>query len=155
MASHELRLRRVLAAPRHDVFRAWTDPDELKRWWGPGAFTTPYAEIDLRPGGQYLLVMQPPSGEALRLAGTFRVVEPPELLVYTWRWESGVPDPTESLVTVEFIDLGGRTELILTHAGFPPEGDSTPYLEGWESGLDKLGALFRSRTEDIYDATRH
>src|SRR5262249_33458707 len=98
----ELRMTKVIDAPREDVFRARTGPEILKRWWGPGEFTCPRAEVDLRPGGSYLLLMQPTEGDPLHLAGTYREVEPPERLVYTWRWEVGVPDPGESLVTVEF-----------------------------------------------------
>src|SRR5436190_803673 len=81
----------------------------LEQGWGPGEFTTPHAGVDLRPGGKYVLVMQLPGGDPMRLAGRYREVEPPERLVYTWRWESGNPDTTESVVTVEFHDLDGRT----------------------------------------------
>jgi uncharacterized protein YndB with AHSA1/START domain len=90
--SGEVRIERVIAAPREQVFRAWTDPEVLRRWWGPGEFTTAFAEVDLRPGGEYLLVMQPPHGDPMHLAGTFREVVAPERLVYTWRWARGWPD---------------------------------------------------------------
>jgi len=83
--------------------------------------------------------MQPPVGEPLLLAGTFREVTPPERLVYTWRWEGGVPESRESVVVVEFHDLGGETEVVLTHHGLPPGRALKPYRDGWESGLDKLG----------------
>ena len=96
-----IRVSRVLPAPRERVFHAWTDAESLKRWWGPGLFTTPEAFVDLRPGGRYSLVMQPADGERLRLAGTYLEIEPPARLVYTWRWEAGVPDTEESLVTAE------------------------------------------------------
>ena len=140
--SPELRLTRMVDAPRADVFRAWTDPNQLKRWWGPGEFTTPRAEVDLRPGGGYRLWMQPPAGDALVLSGTFREVAPPERLVYTWRWEAGVPGEGESLVTVEFRELGECTEVVLVHGDFPASHGAEPYRMGWEGGLDKLGALF-------------
>ena len=131
----------VVDAPRADVFRAWTDPEELQAWWGPGAFTTPSASVDLRPGGRYELVMQPPGGDTrFVLAGEYREVRPPERLVYTWRWEVGVPDPRESLVTVEFRDLGARTEVVLVHDNFVGPGPLEPYVTGWESGLEKLAA---------------
>jgi len=138
-AMSSLRLVRVFPAPRERVFRAWTDPDELRRWWGPGLFSTPRAHVDLRPGGRYELVMQPPVGEPLILAGTFLEITAPERLVYTWRWESGVPEPRESLVTVEFRDRGGATEVVLIHRDLPAGPAAEPYREGWESGLDKLG----------------
>ena len=55
-----VRTEQLIAAPREEVFRAWTEPEQLKQWWGPGGYTTQYAEVDLRAGGRYLLVMQPP-----------------------------------------------------------------------------------------------
>lgn len=136
-----LRMTRVVPAPRERVFRAWTDPDELKRWWGPGRFTTPHAEIDLRPGGRYALVMQPPDGAPLHLTGTYLQVRPPERLVYTWRWEDGVPETGETLVEVEFRDRGDQTEVIVVHRGFPEGSPQDPYRQGWQSGLSKLATV--------------
>jgi uncharacterized protein YndB with AHSA1/START domain len=134
---------RTIEAPREDVFRAWTDPDELRRWWGPGEFTCPEAQVDLRPGGSYRLVMQPTAGDPMVLIGTYREVEPPSRLVYTWRWETGpAADGSESLVTVEFRDRGDRTELVLTHSEFPASHGPAPYQMGWEGGLVKFEALF-------------
>lgn len=110
---------------------------------GTGRFTTPSAKVDLRPGGRYELVMQTPGGgEPLVLAGEYREVTPPERLVYTWRWEAGVPDERMSLVTVEFHDLGTRTEVVLVHHDFAGPGPLEPYAMGWESGLAKLSAQF-------------
>ncbi len=136
-----IRLVRVFAARRERVFRAWTEPDELRDWWGPGLFTTSRAEVDLRPGGRYELVMHPPTGETLLLAGTYREVLPPERLVYTWRWEVGVPDGRELLVVVEFHDHGDETEVVLTHSDLPAGPSLEPYRDGWESGLDKLALV--------------
>jgi uncharacterized protein YndB with AHSA1/START domain len=138
-----VRLRRTILAPRERVYRAWTDPEELKRWWGPGLFTTPSAEIDLRPGGRYRLVMQPADGEALLLTGTFREIVPPQRLVYTWRWEIGVPDLEDSVVTVEFREVDGGTEVDLVHE-HAPGSVLDPYQLGWESGLAKLESMLTS-----------
>jgi uncharacterized protein YndB with AHSA1/START domain len=132
-----VRLVEVFDAPRERVFAAWTEPELLKRWWGPGAYRTTEAEVDLRPGGRYGLTLEP---GAMRLAGEFREVLPPKRLVYTWRWVSGVPDTRESLVTVEFHDLGGRTEVVLLHDDFAGPGPVDMYGAGWASGLRKLGA---------------
>ena len=74
-----LTVRRTLAAPRERVFQAWTDPAALTQWWGPKGYTTPMAEVDLRPGGRYRLGMRKlPDGELLFLSGTYREVRPPE-----------------------------------------------------------------------------
>jgi uncharacterized protein YndB with AHSA1/START domain len=78
-------VRRVIVASRERVFRHWTDPEQLRRWWGPGGFTCPEAVVDLRPGGTYRLVMQPHEGPMMSVTGTYRDVDPPALLVYTTR----------------------------------------------------------------------
>lgn len=137
----EVRIEKVLEAPRDAVFRAWTTPEGLRRWWGPGDYTTPLAEVDLRPGGTYHLVMEPPDGAQLHVGGTYREVDPPRRLVYTWQWTSGVPDPRESVVTVEFEDLGSRTRVTLVHDGFDEAAPVEPYESGWQSGFDKLTAF--------------
>lgn len=130
-----VRLVEVFDAPRERVFAAWTEPDELKSWWGPGRYKTTRADVDLRPGGRYELVLEP---GAMHLVGEFCEIVPPERLVYTWQWVSGVPDTRESLVTVEFRDLGARTEVVLLHDSFAGPGPVDMYGAGWASGLAKL-----------------
>jgi uncharacterized protein YndB with AHSA1/START domain len=134
----EIRVERIIEGPRRAVFEAWTTVEGMRAWWGPGGFTTPYAEIDLRPGGSYLLVMQPPAGEPLHLRGTYREVIAPRLLVYTWQGAHGVPDRHEPVVTVTFEDLGDNTRVVVTHGGFADEPPTEPYQTGWEEGLEKL-----------------
>jgi uncharacterized protein YndB with AHSA1/START domain len=136
-----VRVVEVFDAPRERVFAAWTEEERLKRWWGPGRFVTMHAHVDLRPGGSYELVLEP---GPMHLVGEFREVAAPERLVYTWRWESGVPDRRESLVTVEFHDLGARTEVVLLHDSFAGPGPIDMYGAGWASGLAKLRAHLES-----------
>jgi uncharacterized protein YndB with AHSA1/START domain len=135
-----LTVLRVISAPRERVFRSWTEPEQLRRWWGPGGFTCPEALVDLRPGGIYRLVMQPERGPMMSVTGLYQQVEPPSLLVYTWRWDSGpAASEHESLVTVTFDDLGDdRTQVTVTHDRFPPDHGAAPYRSGWEEGLEKL-----------------
>ena len=144
-------VRRAFATSRERVFHSWTDPDQLRRWWGPGRFTCPEAVVDLRPGGSYRFVMQPP-GDAptMSVTGTYREVDPPRLLVYTWRWDSGpAASADESMVTVRFTDLGdGRTEVTVTHDRFAPGQDSSPYRSGWEESLEKLADVVEGRAVD-------
>jgi uncharacterized protein YndB with AHSA1/START domain len=148
-STDQVRVTRVIDAPRKEVFRAWTEPELIRRWWGPGEFTCPEAEVDLRPGGRYRLAMQPTEGDAFIIGGTYREVDPPERLVYTWRWESGpAADGSESLVTVEFHDAGDRTELVLIHTEFPETHGPAPYQMGWEGGLDKFEGLFAGSSVD-------
>ncbi len=137
-----VRITRLIDAPQEEVFRAWTDAEEIRRWWGPGEFTCPAAEVDLRPGGTYRLAMQPTAGDPFIVGGTYREVEPPSRLVYTWRWETGpAADGSESVVAVEFRPRGEQTELVLTHSEFPASHGPAPYKMGWEGGLDKLGMI--------------
>jgi uncharacterized protein YndB with AHSA1/START domain len=149
LPTDEVRIIRIIDAPREEVFRAWTEPEQIRQWWGPGEFTCPEAEVDLRAGGRYRLAMKPVHGEPFIVSGTYREVEPPVRLVYTWRWESGpAADGSESLVTVEFNDDGERTELVLIHSDFPEAHGPAPYRMGWEGGLDKFGARFAGSRVD-------
>ena len=140
-ANLTLNVNRVFEAPRDRVFRAWTDPRVLEKWWGPPGFSCPLAQVDLRPGGAYRLGMQPPQGEVFYLGGTFREVTPPERLVYTWKWEADTEGTGETLVTVEFKDLGARTEVILTHERFPDAGAVGRHGEGWNGCFENLARL--------------
>jgi uncharacterized protein YndB with AHSA1/START domain len=103
----------------------------------------PAAEIDLRPGGGYRVAMKNPRGEVFYLSGTYREIEPPERLVYTWRWESSEMDIGETLVTVEFHDQRGSTELRIAHELFPDTAMRDRHQQGWSGCLDRLtGILF-------------
>lgn len=116
-----LTITRTYPAPREKVFRAWTDPQELKKWWaaGPG-YTTPFAEVDLRVGGRYRLAMKPPDKDVVHVVvGVYREVRPPERLIYTWGWE-GSAGP-ETLVTVE------------------------QHAHGWNGCLDHLAQLLEEK----------
>jgi uncharacterized protein YndB with AHSA1/START domain len=145
MSAPELTLRRMIDGPVEAVFRAWTDPHTLALWWGPANFSTPVAEMDVRPGGAYRFVMRSPDGaQELSVGGTYREVEPPRRLVFSWRWEGGVPDAMESLVTVELHPHGERTELVLTHGGFTDDEAARPYGDGWTASLAKLVARFET-----------
>ncbi len=95
------------------VFEALTDPDKLAKWWGPGEFTSPSIELDLRVGGGYRIAMQPPEGELFYLSGEFREIDPPRRLAYTFRWEDPDPDDQETLATLSLRDQGESTGLVL------------------------------------------
>ena len=134
-----LQIRRTIAAPRERVFRAWTDPTELTRWWGPKGYEAPSATVDLRVGGRYRLAMRKlPDGEVFYLTGVYQEVRPPAKLVYTWWWETE-PELAETLVTVEFLDRGSPTEVVLIHESFPNQEIRDQHASGWNSCLDRLG----------------
>ncbi len=138
-STETLTIKRTFPAPKERVFRAWTDPAELGRWWRLGdGWTTPLVEMDLRAGGKFVISNQHPSGDMLVVRGEFRVVDPPERLVYTWHIEkSSFP---ETIVTVEFRALGDKTEVVVTHQLLTEMGPSA--LAGWNAALENLGNFF-------------
>jgi uncharacterized protein YndB with AHSA1/START domain len=135
-----LRLERGFAAPRQRVFRAWTDPAEIGRWFAPtDQHTTRVIALDVRVGGRYRIEMVSPSGNVYAVVGTFREVRPPERLVFTWTWEG--KDMGETLVTLDFHDRGGATDLVLTHERFPTPELRDEHGTGWAGCLNRLAAL--------------
>jgi len=87
-----LTLKRRLKAPPAEVYAAWTDPEKMKRWMGPGEITAVRVEADARVGGRYRVQMHTPSGEKHDVGGVYREVVANEKLVFTWSWEAAPPD---------------------------------------------------------------
>jgi uncharacterized protein YndB with AHSA1/START domain len=134
-----LTLKRRLKAPPGKVFAAWTDPEKMKRWMGPGEITAMRAESDTRVGGRYRIVMHM-GGEAHDVSGAYREIVPNEKLVYTWAWKS-TPE-RESLVTITFKPDGAGTLLTLAHEQFVDADARDRHQHGWTGALDKLEKLF-------------
>jgi uncharacterized protein YndB with AHSA1/START domain len=133
-----LQVKRTFAAPRERVFRAWTDRKEFARWFAPSAdYTTVVTELDPRPGGKYNVEMTHKGGNVHKHGGVYREVKPPEKLVFTWNWQQA-PDGSDTLVTVEFHDLGNSTEIVLTHERFPNAEAREKHNQGWTGCLDQL-----------------
>jgi uncharacterized protein YndB with AHSA1/START domain len=143
--SDSLHMERVLRAPRERVFRAFTAPDELARWWGPKGFTAKSVEIDLRVGGGYRIAMQPPEGEVFHLSGEFVGVDPPTKLAYTFRWEEPDPDDQETIVTLSFAELGESTKLVFTQSPFATEARRALHEQGWTDSLERLQDFISQR----------
>ena len=102
-----LNVTRTFAAPREAVYEAWTDPEHLKQWWGPEGMDAPVAELDVRSGGKYRTCMRSPDGkQEMWVGGEYVEVSPPQRLVFTWAWEHDTSADRETLVKVEFRDLG-------------------------------------------------
>jgi uncharacterized protein YndB with AHSA1/START domain len=145
-AERELTLTRVFNAPREAVFKAWTDPKELAKWWGPKGFTNPVCEIDLKPGGALHIVMRAPDGGEYPMKGVFREIVPPSRLVFTNNAVDKDGHPIiEGLTTVTFAEEGGKTKLTLQTRGVAMVDYAAAYLQGMEAGwtqsLEKLEAL--------------
>jgi len=131
-----LTIKRRLNAPPPKVFQAWTDPEKIKRWMGPGEVKTVRAENDVRVGGRYHIGMVTPAGESHDVSGIYREVIPNEKLVYTWAWKT-TPE-RESLVTVTFKPDGAGTLLTLTHEQFFDEDARDRHNHGWNGAIEKL-----------------
>ena len=136
-----LHLERVLAAPREHVFRMHAEPELLAQWWGPKGFTAPSVALDVRVGGNYRIAMQPPQGDRFFLSGEFREVDPPTLLVYTFRWEPPDPDDRETVVAVSLQHRGGSTVLTVDQQPFATEARRSLHEQGWSESLDRLEEL--------------
>ena len=123
------------------MFKAWTEPEHLARWWGPHGFTLPSFKIDLRPGGAYRFQMRGPDGTDHWLRGVYREIEAPKRLVLTWAWEDADGKPGhETLLTVTFADFSGKTKLTMRQAEFETESARDAHHQGWTSALDRLAA---------------
>jgi len=136
-----LEMRRVLPQVPAAVFRAFSDPSELAKWWGPDGFTTGCLEFDPRVGETYRIEMQPPEGDAFYLTGEFREVDPPARLAYTFAWEDPDPNDVETLVSLSFRDLGDSTEVAFTQGTFKTEARRALHRDGWTDSFDKLERL--------------
>ena len=139
-----LNLTRTFAAPRDAVYAAWTDPRQPSNsGGGPRAWRRRFADLDVRTGGKYRTCMRSADGsKEVWVGGEYVEVAPPERLIFTWAWEHDTSEHRETLVTVEFRDLGDATEVALTHERFATAEDRDNHNIGWTSSFDCLAKLF-------------
>ena len=134
-------ISRTFDASLEDLFDAWTDPKQVAQWYGPEGFAkSDIHSFDLKPGGGYSLTMNAPDGAKHKLRGTFKTIERPRKLSFTWQWE-GDENPmggAETLVTVEFKAVGTKTEMQFKHEGFVNEQAKESHTMGWTSSFNKL-----------------
>jgi uncharacterized protein YndB with AHSA1/START domain len=136
-----LEIERVLRARPSVVFRAFSDADELAKWWGPRGFSTPSLVLHARVGAGYRIEMQPPQGAPFYLSGEFRAVDPLARLAYTFAWEDPDPDDLDTLVDLSFRDVGASTEVALRQGPFKTEARRRLHRDGWTDSFDKLERL--------------
>ena len=147
----ELTITRIFDVPRNLVWKAWSEPERLMRWWGPKNFTAPVCRIDFRVGGVYLCCMRSSEGQDFWSTGVYREIIPNERIVCTDSFadEKGavVPAshygmasdfPLEMLVKVTFEDYEGKTKMTLHHIGIPAGQMSELTTAGWNESFDKL-----------------
>jgi uncharacterized protein YndB with AHSA1/START domain len=131
-----LVVRRTIRASPERLFAAWTEPDQLRAWWGPEGVVCIAAEVDLQPGGHYRIGNLLPDQRVLWIVGEFEVIEPPRRLVYTWRVEGA--SATAERVTVQFEPQGAETEVIVTHERIPNRELRDQHQHGWQGCLSGL-----------------
>jgi uncharacterized protein YndB with AHSA1/START domain len=138
-AERELVVTRIFDAPRRLLFKMWTEPEHLARWWGPRGFTGLSSCMDVRPGGAWTRSMQAPNGSVIRKHGVYREIVAPECLVFTYVTDDpeGNPGPA-TLVTVTFADVGGKTRLTLHQASFHSVATRDDHRRGWIGALERF-----------------
>lgn len=129
-------LTQHVPAPPARVYRAWTDPDELRAWWWPQWPDTTYA-VDLRVGGSYRIRSET---VGVGVHGVFTALDEPDRIVLTWVWEDGDAVSQEDTVTVELTGQGAGTLVTVTHVVSSPD-DAAGYVQGWTDVLARLGTL--------------
>lgn len=148
--NNELTITRTFNAPRALVWKAWTDPKHIKRWWGPAGFNNETCESDLRVGGRFNLEMRAPDGNVYPCIGTFREIVDSERIVYEGEATDGHPCgagiPPRATVTVSFAEQDGKTRLTL-HTRFASaerkqSAAQARFVVSWEEALDRLAEIF-------------
>ena len=142
VTTEAVHLTRTINAHREQVFQAWTDPKQMTHWTAPEGCEILLVEVDLRVGGSYRIRMLNAEGKTYNAVGVYQEITPPEKLVYTWRWEEPDHDVGETLVTVEFRDIEGATELELVHGRMPTEEARAGHEQGWTSCLNRFVQMF-------------
>jgi len=143
----DLVLTRLIDAPRETLYRAWTEPELLKRWFAPLPYTTPVAELDVRPGGASLIVMRGPDGVDMPNRGVYLEVVPNEKLVFTnayvRAWEPS--DKPFMTVVVTFAEEAGRTRYtaLVRHWTLADRQahEAMGFHRGWGQVADQLEAV--------------
>ena len=146
-------IERTFDAPADLIWRMWTEAEHFAAWYGPSGASIPLAKMDVRIGGSRLVCMEvrTPNGTMqMWFTGEYREVSANRRLVYTEAMcdaegnvlspaDMGMPEghPTTTEITVELEDLGGRTRMVMTHAGIPAD---SPGAMGWNMAFDKLAA---------------
>ena len=141
----ELVLKRIIPAPRERVFHAWTT--RLAEWWGPHGMTTPFCEMDLRPGGVFRTIMRAPDGTEYPTQGVFLEIVAPERIVFTDAFGPGwAPEPEPFFTAVTTLeDFGGKTRYTARAlhwtAANRAKHERMGFHQGWGESLDRLAAL--------------
>lgn len=153
-SSSIVKVARIFHAPIERVWRAWSNEELVKQWWGPESFTTPSVKINFHVGGKSLLAMQDSEGKIIWSGGVYKEIIPYKKIVMTDHFAdekgnvisasaAGMPGkwPLDCLITVEFsITKEGQTKMTIAHEGIPKEMHDD-CIDGWNSSINKLQRL--------------
>jgi uncharacterized protein YndB with AHSA1/START domain len=143
-AERELVVTRIIDAPRSLVFKAWTEPEQVARWWGPRGFVTTFCDMDIRPGGAFRCCMRSPAGTDHWKRGVYREIVELERIVFTFAWEDADGHlGHELLTTVTFADLGAQTRLTLHQMMFETVERRDDHRGGWTSCFGRFAEYMR------------
>jgi len=143
----ELVLTRIINVPREKVYRAWTDPEQIKQWFAPKPWTTAVAETDVRPGGSTLIVMRSPEGQDFPNRGVYLEVVPNQRLVFTDAYTEAWKPSEKPFMTVilTFEDEGGKTKYTARvrhwNIADKQQHEQMGFHQGWGQCTDQLAAL--------------
>jgi len=138
--TESIRVRRRMPARRQLVYEAWTTSEGFRYWMCPGDALSAEAELDVRVGGSFRIVMKSPTAEHVH-TGIYQIVDPPAKLVFTWHAANHPP----TRVIVEFVDLGDESEIVITHEEFTIADVAKRYEGGWATITEKLAAYLAKR----------
>jgi len=158
----DLVIERLFDAPREQVWKAWTEEEQVKKWWGPKGYTAPVSTIDLRVGGRYVSCMRGPGLDGnvrdFWSTGSYKEIVPLRKIVCTDSFADEKGDvvpathygmsgdfPLEMLITVTFEEREGKTEMVLRHQGIPEGVMRDLTRQGWSESFDKLDASLADR----------
>ena len=137
-----LQVRRLISAPRERVFRAWIEREALQQWFRPGGVEVKVSRLEAHVGGSYQFETKASDGTRVVTTGKYLEIRFPEKLVFTWA--TNATENKETLVTVEFIEQGASTEVILTHDRLASGVVMARHQQGWESILDRLASVMNT-----------
>jgi uncharacterized protein YndB with AHSA1/START domain len=134
----KLTVSRIINAPCAMVFRAWSEPKQMAQWFGPAEVELRHLKAEVKIGGAFRVHFVSEKGDHIA-TGSYQEIVPNQRLKFSWSWKHyAMPD---SMVTVDFEDLGQTTRLTLVHEGLPDQEDTDDHNKGWTSMIEKFARL--------------
>jgi len=143
----DLVLVKEFRASPSELYRAWSEPEELAGWMGPPSVDVHLVEVDLRPGGAYRIVMRFPEGVEYSWGGRYLELNPPTRLAFTvefWGEDGKLNRENPTQITVSFEAVGDKTRMTFRQSPFPPGVDREGHADGWIAAFEKLAGFLEA-----------